>query len=228
VKASSRRLASARSRWFCHGMGAWGEKAFQNDAALDWLAELEAVGIARLRETLSRVVDTDPGEFIDADDGAAVIAAAEIVAAARGHGRERVTRKVCAWLDANQGDVSADDEVSANRAVRRILVPSSELCALWAEGGQDTWRADVQELLRRLGGDTVGASTTLEAENVRRLPSRVGEREKQAIFAFLQARGFTFDSEQRARIERSADLEEIRRWLARATRVSSVGELFAD
>ena len=25
-------------------MGAWGEKSFQNDSALDWLAELEAEG----------------------------------------------------------------------------------------------------------------------------------------------------------------------------------------
>lgn len=35
-------------------MGAWGEKAFQNDSALDWLAEFEVRGLAMLRETLSR------------------------------------------------------------------------------------------------------------------------------------------------------------------------------
>jgi hypothetical protein len=35
-------------------MGAWGEQVFQNDSALDWLAEFEVRGLAMLRETLSR------------------------------------------------------------------------------------------------------------------------------------------------------------------------------
>jgi hypothetical protein len=34
-------------------MGTWGEKPFENDAALDWLAELEEGGAGGLRELLT-------------------------------------------------------------------------------------------------------------------------------------------------------------------------------
>lgn len=183
------RLApKGRRRLALRAMGSWGEKAFQNDAALDWLAELEGAGVARLRQALSQVANTAEGDYIDVDDGAAAIAAAEIVAAALGHGRDRVTLKVCVWLDSNQTGVVADDSVLANRAVRRVLAPSSELPSLWDEGGENGWRLDVQELLRRLGGDSVGAQQSPKTDKVRRFPARVGEREKQAIFTFLQAR----------------------------------------
>lgn len=134
-------------------MGAWGEKAFQNDSALDWLAELEVEGVTALRGTLSRVADTADGEYLDVDDGSAAVAAAEIVAAALGHGRDRVTKKVIAWLDANQTAVGAEDLVLARRAVERVLSGESELRALWDESGSDSaWHVDVRVLLVRLGG----------------------------------------------------------------------------
>ena len=56
-------------------MGAWGEKTFQNDSSLEWLAELEAGGVALLRGTLSRVADTDQEDYLDVDDGTSAIAA---------------------------------------------------------------------------------------------------------------------------------------------------------
>jgi hypothetical protein len=59
-------------------MGAWGEKAFQNDSALDWLAEFEGRGVVMLRKTLSRVADVPVDDYLDVDDGTCSIAAAEI------------------------------------------------------------------------------------------------------------------------------------------------------
>ena len=106
-------------------MGAWGEKAYQNDSALDFLAEVEAGGVAVLHRALSRVADSDEEADVDVDDGAAAIAAAEIVAAALGQGRDRLTKAASAWLDAHPGLQVTKDLSLAHRAVERVLVGRS-------------------------------------------------------------------------------------------------------
>jgi hypothetical protein len=133
-------------------MGAWGVGAFQNDAALDWLAELEADGVGALRRVLTRVANTDADEDLDADDGSAAIAAAELVAATLPSGRDRLTKRARSWLDANAIAIEADDVGLARRAVERVLGAESELRALWDENGPDTeWHDGVRVLLDRLG-----------------------------------------------------------------------------
>lgn len=102
-------------------MGAWGEKAFENDAALDWLAELEAQGAPWLRAALSTVERTVQDQYLDVDDAAAAIAAAEIVCAALGHGRDRVPARVSKWIDANASAITDEDAACARRAVERVL-----------------------------------------------------------------------------------------------------------
>ena len=135
-------------------MGAWGDKPFENDAAVDWLAELEEHGVAALRETLNAVAETDGADYLDVDDGSAAIAAAEIVAAGlrrRAAGTAEARRRLAAQL--GFGDRSSDREL-ARRAVERVLAPQSELRGLWDDAGSESgWHAAVGELLERLGGD---------------------------------------------------------------------------
>ena len=132
-------------------MGAWGEKAFENDSALDWLADLEDGGVTALRDTLSRVAGAGADDYVEVDDCSAAIAAAEIVAGALGE-RDRLTEEAVAWLDANRGAVVPGDKIAAKRAVERVLAEGSELRELWDENGPDTeWHADVRALLTRLG-----------------------------------------------------------------------------
>ena len=197
-------------------MGAWGEKAFENDSALDWFAELETDGVDALRDLLSRVADTDDEQYLDVDEGAPAIAAAEIVAAARGKGRDRVTKPVVAWLDTNGADVVDDDLILAGHAVERVVAGNSELRDLWEEGGPDSpWHADVRVLLTRLGRPAhIGAPT--------RPHEKADEAEKQALLTFLRARGLEPTEAQLVRIAASQDAAEIRRWLARALLAPSV------
>jgi hypothetical protein len=206
-------------------MGAWGEKTFQNDSSLDWLAELDAGGVEMLRDTLSRVADTDQEDYLDVDDGTSAIAAAEIVAAALGHGRDRLTEAAITWLDANPGALVAEDLTLANRAVERVLAGESELRALWDENGPDNaWHLDVRILLDRLAGGAGADTSTLSAANKAK-PSRrppVGERDKQVLVTFLRARGLEPTAQEMARISASQDAEEIRRWLIRAVEAPSV------
>jgi Domain of unknown function (DUF4259) len=89
-------------------MGAWGGRAFENDSALDWLSGLEAEGVAGLHRILSSVASTGPGDFVDADDGSAAIAAAEIVAATLSHGRDRLTteaQKARLWASRDPAEI---------------------------------------------------------------------------------------------------------------------------
>jgi len=101
-------------------MGAWGEKAFENDAALDWVATLDDEGLSAIHAILSHVADADDSEYLDVDDGAAAIAAAEVVAAAR-HGHDRLNEEAKAWLSASASEVGDDEITLARRAVERVL-----------------------------------------------------------------------------------------------------------
>lgn len=203
-------------------MGAWGEKAFENDSALDWLDDLESEGVDALRDLLARVMDTDEADYLDVDDGAPAIAAAEIVAAARGRGRDRLTKPVIAWLDANADDLVEEDLILAARAVERVVAGNSELRELWEEGGPDSpWHADVRTLLTRLGSTArIGAP--------QRAFEKAAETEKQALLTFLHARGLEPTEEQLARIVASENAAEVRGWLARALFAPSVDAALDD
>ena len=128
-------------------MGTWGHRSFQNDGALDWLRDLEAKGIVAIRHALRRVARAKPTEYIDVDDAQPAIAAAEVVAAARGHGIAKLPVEVTEWLDASATKVAAVDAALACKAVTRALV-KSELQELW--NGDRAWKRAVDNLLGRL------------------------------------------------------------------------------
>lgn len=205
-------------------MGAWGEKAFQNDSALDWIADLEEGGAANLHEILARVAGAGESHYLDADDGSAAIAAAEIVAATV-HGQARLNHDAQAWLRENDSALGDDEMDLARRAVERVLGQASELRELWDEGGTDNeWRKDVHALLVMLGGDP----TKIAAPTASSSSSGGGIDDvhaKQALLTFLSMRGLEPDDEQLARIEASTDPAELRRWLARVPTATSVAEM---
>ena len=203
-------------------MGAWGEKAFENDSALDWFGELESEGVAALRELLERVADADEEEYLDVDEGAAAVAAAEIVAAGRGRGRDRVTRPVTAWLDANAAELAPEDLLLAARAIERVFGESSELRDLWEEDDAESpWHADVRTLLERLGSTATFAVR-------RRGGDPADEDEKQVLRTFLAARGLEPTAAQLARITASESATEVREWLSRALLAGSVEDVLDD
>jgi hypothetical protein len=206
-------------------MGAWGEKAFQNDSAHDWVTELEMGGLATLRETLSAVATAGVEDYLDVDDGCRAIAAAEVVVAGLGL-RDGATPAVRTWLATHRGDLDEEDRDLARRAVERVLCGQSELRELWEENGAESpWHADVRTLLATLGGQT----TVRKAASTSREPAGASlEQEKQVLFTFLKARGLEPSPQERARIEASRDKEEVHRWLARATSVTSVANLLDD
>ncbi len=205
-------------------MGAWGEKAFQNDSALDWLSDFEADGLDALRDILGAVAESPLDEYLDVDDGSPAIVAAEIVAAALGHGRERVPKGVTRWLDANPSAITADDRELARRAVERVVGKSSELRGLWDDAGSDSgWHADVAILLERLGGDPSAVHSEVSNHDDH---DETEDQLKLAVLMFLRIRGLEPTAAQMARIQESTELDELRRWAERAASVPSVEALF--
>ncbi len=146
-------------------MGAWGAGSFENDIASDWAADLADGGdVAMLRDTLTAAATCPQDEYLESDEGAAALAAAEVVAAAAGRPVRSVAMgnsgpHALAW-GKNHPAAGKDDLVElALAALDRVEGPESELQELWsaeqsagAGAGSREWFAELEDLRNRLGG----------------------------------------------------------------------------
>ena len=139
-------------------MGSWGPGPFDNDAALDFLGEMEGAPARVVTRTIERIAGWPAGEYLDVDDGSAGWAACELVAMSFGRGDTTV-------IDARALAVGAglapreDQRVLAIRALHRLADPTrSELTALWHEGAEGPlFDARLVDLLARLHAAGAGA-----------------------------------------------------------------------
>jgi hypothetical protein len=132
-------------------MGAWGVGSFDNDDALDWLADFTANDFRLIDRTLAAVAALLPVDELDAPEACEVLAAAECVAAAGGYPAATLPDEVSDWLTNNQPIHLKPDYVTmAQKAVARVLA-QSELRDLWAETDEyGAWTAVTTDLLTRL------------------------------------------------------------------------------
>ncbi len=137
-------------------MGAWGAGAFENDIALDWVAEtadLGAVGVTASIECavwppVAGVLEPDPVE-----QGASIIAACEAIAMALGAPGpvpDDVRRDLAPRLEGLAGTKGL-----ADLALRGLALASDEgsaLADLWGEDPEtlSEWNAAVDDLRARL------------------------------------------------------------------------------
>jgi hypothetical protein len=131
-------------------MGAWGAGSFENDDAMDWVVGLaEGSGDAVLRDALTPIATTDD-RYLEAPECSIAVAAAEAVAAARGHANASLPDEVVGWVRKKR-EVTGELVVLARSAVDRIAA-KSELRDLWDESDSaETWRAAMTDLRARLG-----------------------------------------------------------------------------
>jgi len=131
-------------------MGAWGAGVFENDDAGDWVWELEDDNdMSVLHEALAAAVDTPLDEAVEVADASNALAAAEIVAAARGQHGVELPSEAREWIGRNAGLVDARTVALATAAVERVSI-NSELKELWEEAESDEWSLVVSGLLDRL------------------------------------------------------------------------------
>jgi hypothetical protein len=129
-------------------MGAWGVGAFDNDTALDWLDTLERLGSEALLVAFQAIAEED--ERIEVPQARIALAAAEAVAAARGHPAPDLPGELAEWVEAHGSAVDAGLAAQAADAVKRIH-DASDLRHLWAEDDSaGEWDGRMGDLLERL------------------------------------------------------------------------------
>jgi len=150
-------------------MGTWGASSFQNDSALDWLADLCEQGDASLvYAALSRVVKhggtkQSSASFIErlfgrrrrtdwltAGVASQALAAAEVVAAWHKHPSANLPDNLKTWLQQHASSFEPGLVSLAQKAVS-IVKTNSELKDLWEEGDATKWKAGIEDLAQRLG-----------------------------------------------------------------------------
>ncbi|NUT71900.1 DUF4259 domain-containing protein [Pseudarthrobacter sp. C4D7] len=127
-------------------MGAWGYLPFENDAALDWLEDLEADGADAVRQALAKAGD----RYVEASEGALALAAAEVAAATQGNPLGNLPEGVADWVSAHGPEITAEDVEMALEAVERVAGDRSELAELWDGAAEPGWRESVADLAGRL------------------------------------------------------------------------------
>jgi hypothetical protein len=132
-------------------MGDWGTGAFDNDTACDWSNDLlDAEDLTFVEDTLSSVHELDDDE-LDADLGAEALAACEVVARLQGRGgrKDANTEIVDRWVKAHPVKPPVELVKLATRVIDRVA-EVSELAQRWS--GDQTWRASMQDLRKRVAG----------------------------------------------------------------------------
>jgi hypothetical protein len=126
-------------------MGAWGSGHFENDEAMDWVWTLEHdTDGSALRAVLAPVAENrrtgEPPEV----EASLALAAAAVVARARGNSREALPAEAEAWLTAYSRLVDADLVQMAATATVRVLG------AIDGEPDSEDWAASVRQLAAQL------------------------------------------------------------------------------
>jgi hypothetical protein len=132
-------------------MGAWGAGSFENDDALDWLAEFcESPDEKRIMDALSLVANVDAAGYLEAPECSTGLAAAELVAALKGKPASNLPEEAKECLSTLKFSPKADLAPLALKTVDRIIT-NSELKELWEESGDPgEWYSALDDLRERL------------------------------------------------------------------------------
>lgn len=129
-------------------MGTWNTEHFDNDTAMDWIYDFSLAPYESTLETAFTQV-LNSADFIDADDGAIALAAAEVIAAAKGRVGSSWPEDIAIPTDLR---IPAALVAQALQAIDAVAgSDTSELKELWAESAEfEAWQAAVDDLKSRL------------------------------------------------------------------------------
>jgi len=130
-------------------MGAWGAGIFENDPADDFIAMVEDESFQAVRRCLAIVNDKSDDEYLEVDESSQALAAAAVVAAARGWLVPDFPDELTDRLGSFRRKCKPEDVENALRAAERIRA-RSELKELWEEAGGTEWQAAVDDLIGKL------------------------------------------------------------------------------
>lgn len=131
-------------------MGVWGVDSFENDDSADWLTEFIAQpSITAVIDTLTLAAEAGNDDYLELAEDAAVIAAAEIVAALNHQPSPDLPDEIAEWVS-GQNEIDADLIDLALQAIARVKT-NSELQDLWQNStSYDEWLNAIANLEERL------------------------------------------------------------------------------
>ena len=133
-------------------MSTWNPTVFNNEEARDWLDDLvDERDIYFIHNTLEIIADYPPEEKPESWDCCCALAAAEMVAAAKGNPPGDFPSEAREWLDAYGLDVDNEVMSLTRKAIDRIQKSSLLKDELEAGGGLGQWQSAVSDLKKRLG-----------------------------------------------------------------------------
>jgi hypothetical protein len=157
-------------------MGTWGVRAFENDSANDWSGALTgASDFAAIDAAIKSVVKSKAGSSIELDDAIEAVAAAEIIASARGQNSVALPSHIANWLAEQDYQPTDDIAARAAQAVERIA-EESELREQWE--AKSSWLKEMSGLAERLRAAPVRKRSPA---TTRKLTSRTDESSIAAI-----------------------------------------------
>ena len=132
-------------------MNLWGTGPFDNDAAKAFADEVLQDGDYALAEAFDVVLDADM-DFIEAEEGFRVVAAAEILnAALTGDTSRLVDAELRGWVQGADAPALASLKTSARNALARVMGEQSDLPNLWEDGEDaEVWLGEAQRLQQAL------------------------------------------------------------------------------
>lgn len=137
-------------------MGAWGTGYFEDDAALDFMADVEESRDPKriLTRTFDKAIKA---QYIESHEGTAVIVAAAYVDRQTNgtkYSKHNIDPplQIDTFPSRNPDHNFSDLREKAVIALNKILGENSEINELWAENDEDypTWKSGVQQLIMRL------------------------------------------------------------------------------
>jgi len=137
-------------------MGAWGLLNFENDTALDFVADIEEKaekGIARIKSAIEIINTTTEDSYLDSDLCIEALAAIEYIAAAKDQMAEDFPEDAEEWLQPHKASLLGLRGIIAQskQAIDRIK-HNSELKELWEESEDfEEWNKVLDDLDTRIG-----------------------------------------------------------------------------
>jgi Domain of unknown function (DUF4259) len=133
-------------------MGAWDYGFFDNDAALDYVDELEDSENPKVffKRAFANAAKASP---LGQDDAHAVIVSAAYIDYILNGTHYGEDNEILVDFAAQHPKLKVDDlRADAIKSLQKVIGPDSELNELWAENAEDydKWKGTIVELIRRL------------------------------------------------------------------------------
>lgn len=134
-------------------MGAWGVNSFENDSALDFIADIEEQGSALFLEQIDFVAKYPEEDFLEAPDAEQVLVALEIIAVVQGNPSKNIPEGLSTWIEKNGPKEVGDTTIElSHKALDRVLSNNSELKELWEDSDEySLWEKNLKDLKERIG-----------------------------------------------------------------------------